>query len=192
MWVVSDHIFLIRTKLNNVILHEAKTVTFNKMSACVFITVELRVSIFKRYLARFKHDIMKTLVEMSILPEISSISHLVNLSHVDSPTRMMDKWWWIQSHSEAELKISEMGPHERRPVSVHKNLQTLQQMLISDDFNNDWNKPLSNEAYPWEDYLLPHILYLQETPHILVPFTSNKSCFDFLRLSHSSASKSAV
>lgn len=45
MWVISDLICLIRIKLNNVSLHEAKTVAHNEMSACPFITVERRVSI---------------------------------------------------------------------------------------------------------------------------------------------------
>lgn len=67
------------------------TVTLNKMSACVFITVERCVSICKRCLARFKHDIMKTSVEISILPETSFIGHLIGLSHMDNPTRMKDK-----------------------------------------------------------------------------------------------------
>lgn len=63
MRVISDFIRLIRIKLNNKSLHEAKTDTLSEMSACLFIAAECCVSICTRRLARFERDTVETWVE---------------------------------------------------------------------------------------------------------------------------------
>lgn len=132
----------------------------------------------------FKPDIIKTSVEMSLLPKTSSsrVVESYGQSRQNEGRAMMDP--------EADLKFSAIGTCERNPVSVY-NLQRPQQMLISSDFTLFEKRKSMGRTH--ERIIFPLASRISEKHHVsYITFTTNKSCFDFLRRSHSNASKSAT